>query len=378
MHHELCTTRGCMLESLSLQLRGVHVTPHTSLLDMTLQGPGPSGLRLAADELHHPSTRSPPLPPHTPPPAPLSTLWTATKYPGALIREGNRTSTSVRHAKKDYFWSRRAQCGLSEILLLLLPLLLLLSSPAEEPIKGGPPRHSKVRHHPSFSLPSIHFTQSPGRCCRRRYWFVSFVSLSCLVSFISTEHSSACCFPFSKPHLLSASAHGCEAVLRRRLLLSRRLPHSFSFAGDWRYHLVPVKGSAGAGTRLWPAATSKSSLEFFCWISPSASPPSEQWHFSSSNWRLQTEGYQCCGFPPWPFSVDTTLPSWMKRLEEKTVPFERSTVGTPTSCASQLCPSTLTAIHTGSAPCRHSESSFKDINTRGNETQRNGPRDWRT
>lgn len=71
-------------------------------------------------------------------------------------------------------------------------------------------------------------------------------------------------------------------------------------------------------------------------------------------------------------------PYHLKKKKKKSstpVLFERTTLGTLSSCGSQLCPNILKAIHTGSTPFRHLGSSFRDINTRGNETQSNGLRD---
>lgn len=140
---------------ISLHLRGMHVTVtihHTSTWHFKIQAP------VLSTETSYPHP-FPPLLPHTPPPAPPPSLWTATKHQRDLIREENRTSLQSYMQREDYFCSRHTNYGLSVILLLplLLLLLLLLYSPAEEPVKGSPPQHLNVRHHLSLSLcsPSI-------------------------------------------------------------------------------------------------------------------------------------------------------------------------------------------------------------------------------
>lgn len=262
------TELSCMLKSLimPLHLRGVHVTDDTSHFNMTPQGPGS---RLQDWDI--PSSPLPSLPsslPHTPPPAPPPSLWTSTKYQRTLIRVENRRSTPVIHAKRDYFCSRHTKCGLSEILSLPL-LLLLLLSPAEEPIKGSPPQHSNVRHHPSLSLcsPSI----SLGRLAVAADSSIDssllflFLAWSCL-SPPSTILLAA--FPFQKRHLLSSSAHESEAVPRRRWLLSRRLPHSSpaleicdTILRQWKDSLALVTGSY-----LQPVK--RPHLNSVCWSPP--------------------------------------------------------------------------------------------------------------
>lgn len=201
------TALSCTMRSLiiSLRLRAAHVTDNTSRLDMTLQGPGS---RLQDWDW---------LPQIPSSPTTHSTTSTTTfpvdthEIPKRPYQGGKLNIHSSHTCKKGLFL---------QLAHTVWPVRETFAAAVVAVVQScwgthQRPQHSNVRHPPSLS----------GRCCRQRYWFFFFVSVSCLVSFISTKHHSACCVPFSKRHLLSASAHECEAVPRRRWLLSRRLPH---------------------------------------------------------------------------------------------------------------------------------------------------------
>lgn len=181
---------------------------------------------MAADEPHpHPASHPPPPSPRTPRhqhrPLP-SGLPQNTKAP----LSGEKTEHPLQpHMQKRIIFAVGTHSVACQRHFLVVVVVV-----AEEPIKGGPPQHSNMRHHPSLSLSLCSPSISLGRLTVAADNGIdsSFLFLYLARSGLSPPSTILlAAFPFQNG--IFYPPVGTSARLsrwRRRWLLSGRLPHS--------------------------------------------------------------------------------------------------------------------------------------------------------